>query len=241
MKLNNLIIALCLILGTSSCISDDESIFGCRKASGDLIQDSFFMGEFDEIKTSREEHIVITEGPLFSVVVEAPASIMEIVDLDNRNGKLVLDYDECVHDSETVTLFVTMPVVRCIDIRGNSSVSSTNILTGNRLRVETSGSSTIDLGLDFNSVDLRIRGSSDAFLEGFCEDLEVRVSGSANVNAFDLTTAFADIDISGSGELFITVEEFLDANISGSGRVFFKGFPNINSNISGSGSLIDAN
>lgn len=241
MKLNKLVLGLCLLLSAASCRFDDDNIFGCRQASGPMIEDSFFMGEFDEIRTSREERVVITEGPLFSVVVEAPSSIMEVVDLDNKNGRLILNYDQCVADSETVTLFVTMPSVRCIDVRGNAEVVSTNVLTGNKLRVEASGNSFVDLGLDYNDLDLRISGSSEAFLEGFSEELDARISGSGSVEAFGLVTEFTDVNVSGNGELFITVLEFLDVQISGNGAVFFKGFPAVDADISGSGSLIDAN
>jgi hypothetical protein len=241
MKLNNLIVGLCLFVGVTSCRFDDDNIFGCRQASGPIIEDSFFMGEFDGIKVNKEEHVIITQGPIFSVVVEAPASIMEIVDLDNRNGTLELNYDECVQDSETVTLFVTMPVVDCIDVRGNAVVSSSNILSGNKLRLESGGNCLIDLGLDYEEMDLRIRGSSEVLLEGVCEDLDVRISGDGRVEAFGLLTAFTEVDISGDGELFITVLEYLDVEISGSGEVYFKGNPFIDSDISGSGALIDAN
>ena len=58
-----------IVLCLNACALDDENILGCRQASGILIEDAFFMGEFDEIKTTKDERVIITEGPFFSVVV----------------------------------------------------------------------------------------------------------------------------------------------------------------------------
>jgi len=241
MKLLKIMLLGSLILCLNACALDDENILGCRQASGIFIEDAFFMGEFDEIKTTKDERVIITEGPFFSVVVEAPESIMEIVDLDNDNGRLVLRYDECIVDSETVTLFVTMPSVRCIDVRGRSIVSSSNFLTGNKIRVEVSGSASVDLGVLADELDLRVRSNGELVLEGLSERLDARISGNGRVAAFDLTTDFTAADISGDGELLITVHELLDANINGSGALFFKGFPFIDADVSADGILIDAN
>jgi hypothetical protein len=48
----------------------------------------------------------------------------------------------------------------------------------------------------------------------------------------------ADIFISGSGDVYASVEESLTALISGSGNIYLKGDPIITKTISGSGKII---
>lgn len=230
-----------ILLGMASCVPDDTNIFGCRQPAGPLIEDAFFMGDFDGIKVSHDETVVITQGPLFSVVVEAPESIMQVVDLDNDSGTLVLRYDECVTRTDDVRLLVTLPELKCIDARGDIHVVSTNVIVGNKINIDTRGDITMDLALDMDEIDIDSRGNSNILLEGLCDELDIKVTGDAHVDAFDLTALFADVVVTGDGELFLTVLEFLDVKITGDGEVFFKGDPIISADITGDGHLVDAN
>jgi len=73
------------------------------------------------------------------------------------------------------------------------------------------------------------------------DHLKVRLTGSGSFFGFPLTTNFCDVDISGSGECEITVNERLDVVIDGSGSVYYKGSPLIQEDISGSGQVLDTN
>jgi len=71
--------------------------------------------------------------------------------------------------------------------------------------------------------------------------MKVRLLGSGSFFGFSLAAAFCDVDISGSGECEITVDEKLDVIIDGSGNVYYKGSPVIHEDITGSGRLVYVN
>jgi hypothetical protein len=74
-------------------------------------------------------------------------------------------------------------------------------------------------------------------MKGTANYLDFSITGSGSVNAYDLTARKADVRISGSGGMELSVEDRLDAHVSGSGNVFYKGNPRVDSSISGSGSV----
>jgi len=63
------------------------------------------------------------------------------------------------------------------------------------------------------------------------------ISGSGDINAFDMNTKEASISIKGSGDCKVNVSDTLTSEIAGSGDVYCRGNPRISSTIKGSGSL----
>ena len=74
-------------------------------------------------------------------------------------------------------------------------------------------------------------------LKGRADHLILELSGAAEVDAFDLASKTADIDISGASEVELSVSDELNVDISGAGEVKYKGSPSINQDISGAGEL----
>ena len=73
------------------------------------------------------------------------------------------------------------------------------------------------------------------------DELSVRLVGTGNFLGFPLAVKNCSIDISGSGNCEVTVENRLDVNIDGSGRVYYQGSPIVHEDISGTGSVTHRN
>ncbi len=71
--------------------------------------------------------------------------------------------------------------------------------------------------------------------------MKVSLIGSGGFFGFPLEANNCDVDISGSGNCEITVNDDLDVVIDGSGSVYYKGFPQIHEDITGSGRVTDSN
>ena len=79
-------------------------------------------------------------------------------------------------------------------------------------------------------------------LIGICDEFDYTISGSGDINSFDLISDRGFVEINGSGDTEVFVNEFLSVKITGSGDVLFKGNPDeIISDITGSGDLRDVN
>ena len=73
------------------------------------------------------------------------------------------------------------------------------------------------------------------------DQMKVSLEGSGSFIGFPLSASTATVDIMGSGECEITVNNDLDVVIEGSGSVYYKGSPSIQSDITGSGRVVNAN
>ncbi|NNF18253.1 MAG: DUF2807 domain-containing protein, partial [Flavobacteriaceae bacterium] len=71
--------------------------------------------------------------------------------------------------------------------------------------------------------------------------LEIRMSGSGDLDAFDLEADDVEVQVSGSADVEVTANKSLKANVSGSGDIRYKGNPKkVDSRKSGSGDITKA-
>ena len=71
--------------------------------------------------------------------------------------------------------------------------------------------------------------------------MKVYLLGSGGFYGFPLSASTCQVDISGSGNCEVTVDNDLDVVIEGSGSVYYKGSPSIEVDITGSGRVVDTN
>lgn len=86
---------------------------------------------------------------------------------------------------------------------------------------------------------LTLTGSGSVTAEGKVHEFMSDLSGSGEVNARNLQTVQARIQLSGSGSMSLTVTNNLKATISGSGEVTYYGHPSkVEPTITGSGTVL---
>lgn len=80
-------------------------------------------------------------------------------------------------------------------------------------------------------------GIGNISIENFIpqNSISVSLTGTGNFNAFPLSVKECVIDISGTGNCELTIEERLDATITGTGNVYYKGTPLVKQKITGTG------
>ena len=88
-----------------------------------------------------------------------------------------------------------------------------------------------------NRLETYIAGSGSIYLSGTTNSYEATITGSGDVDAFELQARDSSVVIAGSGNCRTSVSDTLQAKITGSGDVLYKGYPEIKQTITGSGSV----
>ena len=137
-----------------------------------------------------------------------------------------------------VQLTVYFESIEGVAMSGSGDIVSKDVIKADNFDVAVSGSGDISLVLEVNSTEARVSGSGDLDFKGSSGEFSARVSGSGDIAAYDLKTNTADVRISGSGGMTLSVSDKLYARISGSGSVKYKGKPKIEDiKVSGSGKV----
>jgi hypothetical protein len=67
--------------------------------------------------------------------------------------------------------------------------------------------------------------------------LDIYITGTGNIHAFDMEVDDCTIRITGTGDCEVNVNRSLDVQISGVGNIFYMGHPTLTSDISGVGNV----
>jgi len=135
-----------------------------------------------------------------------------------------------------------MPTIERLEVSGSGDMFGQDVFDVENIHLEVDGSGSIDIAIDdATDVDARIDGSGKIKLEGVTNYLGSKISGSGDLEAYDLEANIGNIKITGSGDAEVTVYDELDVKIAGSGDVYYKGNPIINVDITGSGELKNMN
>ncbi len=213
----------------------------CENGRGEVVSEILEVPYFSGIHLRIDADVYISQGDDSEVIFDGQLNILDELEIYVHNDVLIIDTDHCIRDHRPIEIIITNPDWFEIGISGSGDVVSENQLTTTFLDVNISGSGDMDLDVDAAELDIDVSGSGDIYLTGESRELDYRASGSGDLRSFGHLTERADINISGSGDVEVSVEEFLDIRISGSGNVYFKGNPSISSSVSGSGDVINAN
>lgn len=134
-------------------------------------------------------------------------------------------------------VYVTTPYLQGVKQSG-SGIITTDYFESNVFDIAISGSGVIETAVDATTIDAAISGSGRLAISGDSRGASFDVSGSGRIDAYDLTIDDCKAFVSGSGNMWVSVNKYLKATISGSGNIFYTGQPQVESKISGSGNVI---
>lgn len=216
-----------------ACSSD--SLVG----SGSVTTQSRSVSSFAAIDVNGPVTTVVTAGTTPSITVEADDNVIDRVTTRvGPNGVLSVGMDPGGYSNFTATIRIVTPAISSIATRGSGSTSLEQGTTSATFILDNYGSGPLTVsGLAAVSLTSNLHGSGSITLSGSVGTLNIRNSGSANVNAFDCTSQSARVAIFGSGSCQVDVNTLLVADIFGSGNIVYEGDPEVRTSGTGSGSV----
>lgn len=214
---------------TTAC---NETIDG----NGNIITESREITSFEELEVSGVFEIILAEGKP-GLTIECDENLLEHIHVERDGDALSISTKDVYLNSDNLVLHVTYDELEEIDLAGASELINSGIFKGKSLEIDVSGASSMKLSIDVESLEVNSSGGVEISLSGVATSASFDMSGASDIHALDLQTEECDIDISGAGEVKISVSESLEVDISGAGEVQYKGEPTIRQSISGVGEL----
>ncbi|MBS1682119.1 MAG: DUF2807 domain-containing protein [Bacteroidetes bacterium] len=174
--------------------------------------------------------LILKQGSPESVVLEGDKELLEKIETEVENGKLVIGREgkgwmdwswREWRDDNKITAYVTVTNLEALSVSGSGDMVGQGKFSTGDLDLKVSGSGSADIEIDAKgTVNADVSGSGDMNVKGACQNFDSDVSGSGKVNAQVAVSGKADVSISGSGKIMAsgTASE-IKARISGSGKV----------------------
>jgi hypothetical protein len=123
----------------------------------------------------------------------------------------------------TMKVYVSVKNVNELQVNGGGKIVSENSIASDNLSLGVAGSGTLDLDIKGKTIRTELSGSGTIILKGYASFNDILMSGSGNLNAFNLELETAKIKNAGSGVAEVNVSNSLEAAVVGSGSVKHKG------------------
>lgn len=226
-----------ILLTFSGCYNSGP----CESGLGDVVITEIQVDQFDRINMAIAGEVVITKGPTQRVTVESNGNIVQRLNKSVNDGEWFIGFRSCIRNYDRLNIFIETPNINGIILSGSGNIVSQDTFESTVSSVTLSGSGNLTASFDVTTLSSVLEGSGNINLSGTATTHNTNITGSGNIGAFDLTAETCTVDISGSGNLDVTVTNTLDVRISGSGNVRYKGDPALSQNITGSGSVRKVN
>ncbi len=177
--------------------------------------------------------IRVESGDDARVVARVRDGELSIGSHDARRGGLRGLVERAPRSTPRIT--ITFTELDALSFDGSARVQSASIRTP-KLSIDVSGSATLDF--DRIEVDrLAIDGSGRvrANIAGRAREQRIRISGAGDLQAPNLVSDTASVQVSGAGTVLINATRALAVDISGAGNVDYIGSPTLSKSVSGLG------
>lgn len=226
-------------LGASLLVAASAFAAGTLEGSGRAASEERTVSGFTALAVTIPAQVELVQGEAEGATVTADDNVVRAVRTVVRAGALHVDFPPglVVHPRTPIRLVVRARTIDSISLAGAARIEAAR-LASDRLSVDLSGTAQAVLPeLAAQRLSLHTSGHCHAMAAGSVEALELRMSGSGEVNAARLEAARASVRISGSAQVALWVHEALDASVAGSGSVHYFGDPAIERRVVGSGRL----
>ncbi|TKC58638.1 DUF2807 domain-containing protein [Pedobacter hiemivivus] len=198
----------------------------CIEDSGNHVSRAVSVKSFDKIKVDGAIKLVLTQDSSYRIQVDADSNIITYVkaDVSGSELKIKLDYDKyCGTDS--IVVHAGIGELKDLDLAGAVKVVGDGRIYARDLDLTFSGASDVSLDLSAAKVTTKVDGVSKIALTGQAGVHDLKINGTAKVNAFDFVVGVYNIETEGTGKANINVLNELKVKTSGSSEIYYKGNP----------------
>ncbi len=195
------------------------------------------LAEFQSVYVNSNYTVYVKQTNKQEVSVEALTDIYSLTEIKVENGILMINVErkpenpnksiwakiDDIKVNPTMKVYVSLKNVNELQVNGGGKIISENSIASDNLTLGVSGSGSMDLDIKGKTIKTELSGAGSITLKGYAAYNEINMSGSGNLNAYNLELETAKIRVSGSGVAELTVTSSLEASVLGSGAVKHKG------------------
>lgn len=175
------------------------------------------------------------------ITIEAEENILPLIETYVEGDRLRIRFQpglRSIKPTRPIQFRAATPSFDAMAVYGSGDIRAPRIERDD-LTLDISGSGNIAVAsANLSSLQTAISGSGVVTIRGGSVEQDIRISGSGNLHARELTSQRAHVNISGSGSAMVRIERELDGWISGSGSIVYSGQPSVTIRTSGSGRAV---
>jgi hypothetical protein len=197
----------------------------------------FEVGTFDRIYFTGTGTLNLVQDRTAPTATVAHGSdaVLDALSIETSDGALYIDARLKDIELDDLTLDITLNDLRELVSDGRGRVTAGRIEASD-LSIDGHGAGTFELGeLEVGELKVTGRGATRFTLGGHVERQVIALDGVGRYRARGLTARSAELQVWGTSDVVLNVEEMLDVRVAGTARVTYLGSPTVTKDILGIG------
>jgi len=194
--------------------------------------------DVNEVQISGVGKLIITQGDTESLVIKGDQLVLSHIKSEVDDGTLYISPkdDMQLRSKSEILYYLTVKNIKELGLSGAIELEAKS-LKADELKLDISGSSRAQMGIEVDKLKVHLCGSAKIYLEGEAKKQKVEASGSAHYDAGALQSAQAKIQAEGACRVTVAVRKKLYVKSSGVSVVSYKGNPHVKVHSSGAASV----
>lgn len=189
--------------------------------------------------------LFITQGNSESAKIVASSDFINEVVVENMGGNVSVswkknNFGSTARNNKSAKVYITYKKLNNISASSGSSLKTENTLKTDALEVKVSSGANLKASIACKDLQVKTSSGANADLNGTTTNMEVKSSSGATLNAFDLTSDYANVTASSGADIKINVAKGLETTSGSGGNIRYKGAASLKNNSSRSGSVSKA-
>jgi hypothetical protein len=197
----------------------------CIEGTGLMKEEVREVTGFYGVSNTTSFDVYVTQSDSFSVIVNAPESLIPIIETYASGGTLIVKTREftCVRNTAVVEVFITLPEIEELNLTGSGMIVCEKV--------------------DGDLVELTLTSSGRMIVDSvFCDDLYIKHTASGKIESELIEAQYGEVKLTGSGEIdfgdMYADELSITQTSSGTTRGGILGAREMDISLTGSGRII---
>lgn len=223
----------------SSCMVVD---FQWEQGNGVAATEIRTLPSFDRVRLEAPVHVIVKTGPAYSAYVTSDANLTGYFQTDAYGGTLTIGMSSGIQPTVEPEITLIVPELRGLTHNGNGLVEIQEDGNFPEVTLTLNGGGEIRYSGTASRLTANLNGSGSIVMEGYASLLEADLRGNGAIHGENLLSGDADVNLSGSGEVYLDLDyqSVFNLDLTGSGRVEWWGAPSkLNYNLTGEGKVVE--
>lgn len=191
------------------------------------------ISNFSEVSVSAGIDLIITQGTTENAKIVAKEGVIDEVEIKKNGDNIHVGWRENLSFSNnfknrSAKVYISYKKLNSITASSGSSIVTENVLKTDKLYAKASSGASIKAKIACSDLEVQTSSGASASLSGSAINMGVRASSGGSVDAFDLTTEYANAKTSSGGDVDINVTKGLETATSSGGSIRYKGTAALN-------------
>jgi|GEM_PF-1985688 len=200
-------------------------LFQTGLSAQDKTRETRSVKAFRSLTISGSFVVHVREGAVPEVVVVARGPEHDRVRVVQTGDELRIDGPIPDWGGIEAELYITTHQLQSLSLEGAIQLKTSNTLRGERLDVDCSGASELELLTECPALRVECSGACKALLKGQSQQFDTELSGAASIDAVKLQAERAHVEMSGASQAQLRVVQKLQAELSGASALKLLGKP----------------